>query len=115
MIIFMVILGSLIVVFGLLATLCMWNIGKVWADEKQDMIATLVALMYVLCIVLCIIFLIVIPSVIGAGAKAKIINSQYGTEYTAEEIFWASGTIDKILRTENNVQDRNQKIQLDIQ
>ena len=115
MIIFMLIFGSLIVFFGLISTLCMFNLHKVNNDSKQDTIATLVGLMYVLCIVLCIIFLIVIPSVIGAGAKAKIINSQYGTEYTAEEIFWASGTIDKILRTENNVQDRNQKIQLDIQ
>ena len=32
----------------------------------------------------------------GAEYKAKIVNTEYGTNYTADEIFWASDVIDKI-------------------
>ena len=32
----------------------------------------------------------------GAGYKAKIINREYGTNYTAEELFYASDVIDEV-------------------
>lgn len=33
---------------------------------------------------------------VGADAKARIINREYGTSYTRSEVFWASDVIDTI-------------------
>ena len=46
--------------------------------------------------------------------KATIINNQYGTNYTANELFWGGKTIEKIIRTKEDLLDSNNKIQLEL-
>jgi hypothetical protein len=100
----------ILIEFGLV---CIGICYKLGGDENS-------LLTWIGCIFLCIaviwfiVFAIMIPGYIGAETKAKIINNQYGTEYTADEVFWAGDTIDKLIRTENDLKDNNQKIELDI-
>jgi len=82
--------------------------------DESDTVTNLACVIIIFAIIWFVVFSIATPSYIGAETKAKIINNQYGTEYTADEVFWAGGTIDKLIRTENNLKDNNQKIELDI-
>jgi len=82
--------------------------------DEDSFLTWIGCLFLVIAIIWFIVFAIIIPGYKGAETKAKIINNQYGTEYTADEVFWAGGTIDKLIRTENDLKDNNQKIELDI-
>ncbi len=51
---------------------------------------------YIISFVGLLIYCILIYSYVAAGYKVDIINREYGTSYTQEEVFYARGVIDTI-------------------
>ena len=53
----------------------------------------------------------------SAEVKARLINAKYGTNYTAEDLFWAPEMVQKIIiiRTEQGVLDENKRIEVEIE
>lgn len=64
--------------------------------------------------IMSIIFIISLFFWKSSEVKIKIINNKYDTNYTVEEMFWADDVIDKIIRTEEEMLDSNNRIELDI-
>lgn len=52
-------------------------------------------------------------SSIAAKHKARIINAEYGTNYTAQDIFWASDVIDTIREIKRNRTEVNGSIRIE--
>lgn len=47
-----------------------------------------------------------------AEVVAQMLNERYRTEYTTEQILWGGDIVEKFIRTDNDLKDTNQKIEL---
>lgn len=87
-------LGSLIVVFLILAVLG-WKMG----DSDYPAIGATVFVLSVLGTIFFSIWLLVATiSYIGSPVKAALLNKTYGTNYTAEELFWGDSIIESVIQ-----------------
>ena len=89
-----------LIIFGTVAVVAVFVILVVWANadcEWPNFVAT--ALATILGFALVVAFIagsILFKSWIGSEYKTTVLNREYGTSYTREEIFYASDVIDTI-------------------
>jgi hypothetical protein len=108
----------LILLLALIFTVGLWvlyvkledssNYGLSLAIGIINVIFDIILGIVILCMLICI------PFYVSSEATVKIINAKYGTEYTAKEHFWAGTTIEKIIKTDENLLDSNNKINIDL-
>ena len=65
-------------------------------DYFQGFISFLCACIFLSALACALFTAIVLPFYYGAGLKADLINSEYGTNYTREQMFFASDVIDTV-------------------
>ena len=114
----MIILFFIILGIALLVTTGLWILSNWLYDKNFDGFCIFIIVFNVvfdvfLGVIICV-TLISVPLYITAENKVNIINKKYYTKYTAKEYFWAGDTIDKIIKTDENLLDSNNKINLDI-
>lgn len=84
-----------IIVTGLIGFTLIWSGNSGY--EARHMVAYLLGILTCAAAVLVAIFYVIAGwNWIAADSKAKIINREYGTHYTREEVFYASDVIDTI-------------------
>ena len=89
-----------LIVFGIIAAIVLTIVLAIWGSkdyEWYNVIATITAVVLGIATGVTIIsFCFTVWQWNAAEYKAKIVNREYGTEYTREEIFYASDVIETI-------------------
>jgi uncharacterized BrkB/YihY/UPF0761 family membrane protein len=71
--------------------------NKVWDSEKGQWLISIFGTFIMFCLLA---FAIVTPNIIKAGVVTKMLNEKFETNYTEEQVFWASDLIEEIRQTE---------------
>jgi len=99
---------------AIIFSFALWVIAIRLYNDDHDGISLMLQIINVIFGIVIIIMLIMIPFYYSAKITVKIINQKYHTEYTADQYFWSGSTIDKILKTDENLLDSNNKLNLEI-
>jgi len=93
------VLAFLVVVFVALAFVG-W---KLVSDSDHEGVGLLALFLSIVGTVTFAIWLLIATvSIVGAPTKAALLNQQFGTHYTADDIFWGSDIIGSVIQGQRN-------------
>lgn len=105
----------ILIICGVVLTIGLWFVAMKLADYNYDGFAIALGVINTILDTCIIVGIIMIPIWFTAKYSVEVINKKYHTEYTADEYFWAGDTIDKIIKTDENLLDQNNKLNLTIE
>jgi hypothetical protein len=109
MLIFLLALTLSIIFSSILWYAVLWSF-----DNDKDGLCVTLSIINVLFGFLIIAGLICVPLYLSSKYTIELINKKYHTEYTAEQYFFAGQTIDKFIKTDENLLDNNNKLNINV-
>jgi len=84
----MILIGVIIVIIVIISAFAI--------ERDNDMLQMVGGVSLILSGLALLTYLIFLCFYVGAGYKADMLNREFGTEYTQQEVFWAGGTIEEV-------------------
>ncbi len=90
-------------IFSYVILFCVVVAVSVWLERSGRGFVSFVGVMCgMACACIGIFSLAMIPYYYGAGIKAEMLNKEFGTSYTTEQVFFAESIIDEIREVQRN-------------